>query len=190
MLTRNCRLNLDGVDDELDLEELWDVEEGREDDDRHDVGEDNASPRVDALALVVVLDRTPDRSVPLQRQRHRDVDGAAEDKVVHGVQAVSECVFVKLKRKKEQISNSFNCTSGSKFIKLVAIVLPKAQNISTQYTSDVTPDYLDIMSLFSLFMYVYISVVFMSFCIYCQFLLVSKACKSNSYLFSCLFISL
>ncbi len=35
----------------------------------------------------------------------------------------------------------------------VAIVLPKAQNISTHYTSDVTPDYLDIMSLFSSFMY-------------------------------------
>ena len=95
--TWNRRLNVDGVDDKLDLEELRDVEEGREDDDRHDVGEDDASPRVDALALVVVLDRTPDRSVPLQRQRHRDVDGAAEDKVVHGVQAVSECVFVKLK---------------------------------------------------------------------------------------------
>ena len=96
MFTCNGRLDLDGVDDKLDLEELRDVEEGREDDDRHDVGEDDTSPRVDALALVVVLDGTPDRTVPLQRQRHRDVDGAAEDEVVHGVQTVSESVFVKL----------------------------------------------------------------------------------------------
>ena len=100
MFTCNDRLDLDGVDDKLDLEELRDVEEGREDDDRHDVGEDDASPRDDALALVVVLDGTPDRAVPLQRQRHRYVDGTAEDEVVHWVQAVSESVFVKLKIKK------------------------------------------------------------------------------------------
>jgi hypothetical protein len=33
-----------------------------------------------------------------------------------------------------------NLKSGSSPLKDVAIILPKAQNISTQYTSDVTPD--------------------------------------------------
>ena len=52
----------------------------------------------------------------------------------------------------------------------VAIVLPKAQNISTQYTSDVTPDYLDILSLFSSFMY----------CVHTYLLFYCKYCKNLS----------
>jgi hypothetical protein len=89
--------HVDRREDELDFEELGDVEEDREDDDRHDVGEDDPSPWVDALALVVVLDRPPDSPVPLQGQRDRDVDGAAEDEVVKRIEAVTESIFVNLR---------------------------------------------------------------------------------------------
>ena len=88
--------DVDRREDELDLEELRDVEENGEEDDGHHVGQDDPPPRVDALALVVVLDRSPDGAVPLQGQGDRDVDGAAEDEVMEWVQAVSESIFVKL----------------------------------------------------------------------------------------------
>jgi hypothetical protein len=45
----------------------------------------------------VVLDRPPDGPVPLQGQRDRDVDGAAEDEVVKRIEAVTESIFVNLK---------------------------------------------------------------------------------------------
>ncbi len=54
--------------DELHFEELGDVEDDGEDDDRHDVGQDHPVPGVDPLALVVVLDGAPDGTVPLQGQ--------------------------------------------------------------------------------------------------------------------------
>ena len=85
--------------DELDLEEFRDVEDDGKDDDRHDVGQDDPVPRVDALALVVVLNRSPDGAVALQGQGDGDVDGAAQHEVVQGVQTVAESVFVKLRKR-------------------------------------------------------------------------------------------
>ncbi len=83
------------LDHELDLQELWNVEDGGEDAHGYHVP-GHPAPRVGALALVVVLHRAPDGAVPLQGQSQGGVDGAAEDEVVQLVEEAAEGVLVRL----------------------------------------------------------------------------------------------
>lgn len=85
-----------GLHHHLDLEELRNVEERGEDDDRQEIRDKDPFPRIDTDTLVVVFDRPPNSPISFQGQSHGEEDGTAKDKVVQLVESVSECVLVDL----------------------------------------------------------------------------------------------
>ena len=78
---------------EGDLEELWEVEDDREDHYRDHVSH-RPSPRTDPGDLVVVLHWPSDGLVTLQRQNYRHVDAAAHHHVVELVEEVPEEILL------------------------------------------------------------------------------------------------